>query len=282
MPAWDRIFATALVIAVSCAAVGAEILRRRRQRRFGDPHLFGATEGWGVIAASGMLFVASVGTLSGILVRRGNGTQSRPPVSELAIVIDGGVIDPVAAERGTVADALRAVAPQFPNSRIGVFRLAPLLEEIAPWTFDLEGALILVDRVAREASPSLSSLPEQAGTLLGSVGAASPGRRVVIVTRLPASDIEKLFAREGGPPTLAVSLNDVGRAQFGARPTAGAWVWASEPRTPASMLRRRGTPGAGLRAALGLVQVLAGLALLLLTAERLLDWRRDRREGLPL
>ncbi len=278
MPASHGLIIAGVVAALSCATVAAEVLRSHREKLLGDPHLLGIAEGWRVKAARASLFVAAVGAVSMIVVMRGEAPGTGLPVPELAFLIDAGKGDPLAVARGAATDAIRALAAQFPGARVAVFRSTEPLQELAPATLDLEGALILVDRVVDDEAAG-TSLAGPAGALLESGDAR---RSLVVVTRQTKSDIERLFAREGLSPALAVCVGEDGRGDFGAQTTGGRWVWASEPGRPASLVRETNRTSTGLSAGFGgfdPVQLLAAFALLLLAAERLLHWRHGYRRG---
>jgi hypothetical protein len=274
MPAMQSLWYTSLLIAAGCGAIGAEALRNRRIRRFGDPLLLSVDRRLAPRIAAAVLFLCSVAAIGAILSGSGQVLHS-PTQLQLAFLIDAGVVDPIMTERGIVTDSLREIASAFRSSYVSVYRAGPSMEEVAPGTLDVEGALMLVDRLAAAEGESGEGLSGDAAALLDK-GAGL----VAIFTRMPREQVEGLWQNGSAGAPLIARLEDGPVVEFGARNERGRWVWSANPAIATDIAGRRhagAAPFEGWLVAIQSAQGLAGIAVLLLGVETGIELARGKR-----
>jgi hypothetical protein len=259
-----------LVVGAATAAAVAERVGSKRMRRFGDPAMLSVRKPYFPRYARSVLFVVAASAIGAIPAGLGSGAKLTA-APEISFVVDSGTLDPPGAGRSVAGSLFRATAGQFPpGSRSSIFRAGGTLEQVVPATADLDGAVMLFERLGAAEGETSSGLKEEVSHVLEE-NPRGQGRIAVVITRLPREQVEGLWATGDGHRVLAACMDETGVVTFGARNGNNRWTWSRDPAVPASLLQPRPP-------SIPLPQLFSTLSLLLLFALSGTDLRKPREQ----
>jgi hypothetical protein len=255
---------TSWVIAIGIVFLGgsvaAELGRRRRLRRFGDPALLGARDRPAARLVAALLLATGASATAAVIPQADSGPKtgsSRP--SKLVFLIDSTWEVNSADGRAALLESIRSVAQTQRGSAVSIVRSANGPEQVVAATLDTEGALVLLDRVSHDWVPGVRNRLQDD---IAALRKDAHDQKLVILTALPVEEVQQLPS----PVALIVRLADEGELEFAVPAANGEWTWTRDAREMASLSRAQAGEGellSWLRSR-SAAQISAGAAFLLL------------------
>jgi hypothetical protein len=281
----DRNWIWFLTAGLICGAVTAELLRRHRLKRFGEPGLLGLRTGWMARLVPGILVAAAVTAAASIIPQSEEQRWiSQDRVQSLSFLVDSGWVEPDPGNSTLLAEAIRTTTKHISGLKVSVYLSGTAAETLVPASWDCEGVHVLAERISlgwqRIAGPG--DLQASLNSIAVVPGDERRDRAIVILTGLSAEEMERRALVPPDGTRLLCLLTSAGApAQVGACSPEGNWTWAERAESMPALLESHARPTgpvAWLRSR-DFIQLLAAGGLLLLAVEflwvLLLEGRRS-------
>jgi hypothetical protein len=267
----DRTWIWCLTSGLVCAAVVAELQRRRRLNLFGEARLLGVRTGWAARLLPRILPAAAVAAAASIIPESGVTRHTgQERVQTLVFLLDTLWVEPAPGTSTLLAESIRVTAMQFPGVKISACR-SGVEEALVPATWDFGGMLVVAERLSLDwqAGRDAGALQPDLDRIAASQGDEGTRAAIVILTTQSAEEVER---RSLMPPagTGLLCVSSAGpRTRFGLCSREGNWSWTDGPEKLPALLESdtRGTGPAAWMRSLDSVQLLAAGSLLLLALD---------------
>jgi len=268
----------ALALLIVLAGIVSRIYRDRRRRAFCNPALFGAGHRWYYQGVTILLLALGI-SLAAAIIPASTDESLRKEDSQpvIGILFDSDSITKSAAMPQDLSnwlnDSIRWIIGNAPEEKFSAWQTSKRTELLIPSTWDTQAVQMLA-AVAFAAPPEsgIQGVPVGIASMLLTL----PGSRsmIVVLSARTTKEIEGLTLRVADSGNRVVFVhapdNPISEPQFCHQDAAGKWIWESDASRFREVLQNEQQPQDGMNslwARMSVIQILALLALVFLTAE---------------
>jgi len=268
----------ALALLIVFAGIVSRIYRNRRHRVFCNPALFGRGQRWYYQGVAILLLALGISLAAAIIPASTDETlrkEDSQPV--IGILFDSDSVAKSAVVPQDLSnwlnDSIRWIIGNAPEEKISVWQTSERTELLIPSTWDTQAVQMLAAvAFTAPAESGIQDVPVGVASMLLTLRGSRS--MIVVLSARTTKEIELLAlgVADSGKRVVFVHApdNPISEPQFCHQDAAGKWIWQSDASRFRELLQNEQQPNNGINslfARMSVIQILALLALVFLTAE---------------